>query len=230
MLNFNSDKGIFITYLITIAFNLTIIFFIVNFPLSANSSSELNNTTKTETKVNNDDSNTPWYQVIGIASIISGGVSAGLTALFNYRITLKQIQENHNSALKELKEGHKYDLEQLKETYKNAIDEMKKDKLMQEIKEQRILYASLISRLSKIKKIENQTHLEASLEEIDLLIKDKYHLLSSESMEKWLAVFPDYSKLEELDELITELKKEYNSIIITNYKDIFGFEIKPIPN
>jgi hypothetical protein len=228
-----SNLGIFIIYMSAITFSLIGIFLIVNFPISVQSS-----TPSVPSAQNNEQ--TPWYEIVGIATIISTLISSGLSAIFNYRITVVQLNKNHTNTLGQLQQTHNNDLLQLQQTHNNAltqlekvytntINEMKKDKLMQELKDQRILYASLISRLSKAKSL-NEEQLGPTLKEIDGLIKDKYYLFSSVVMDKWLKTLVDYSDPTELDDLTKELIKEYNNDIILQYRDIIGIELKTIPS
>lgn len=59
----NSNLGIFIIYVNAITFSLIGIFLIVSFPISVQSSNK-------SVPLVQDDEQTPWYEIVGIATII----------------------------------------------------------------------------------------------------------------------------------------------------------------
>lgn len=188
---------------------------------------------------------TQWFQIIGLSSILSGVTSAIVSAIFNYRLTLKQIRLNHtntlnqidkqitlnqNNTMTQIKANHANSLVQIKAESDNAISEMKKATLLAELKERLNLYASMIYFLRKIENNGATTTPEKDkmLSETDSLVRSKIYLLDSKIADGWLRLDGDYLNRQATGTLMEILVKEYNTEIIPIYNQTTGNSLKPI--
>jgi DNA polymerase family B len=142
-------------------------------------------------------SNSPnWYQIL-LSGIIAAIISARISAIVNYKVTITQIQSNHKNAM-----------DQLSANYKNTLDQLKKERQVEVIKDKLKLYSAY---LYKLKKTVGSTdfypvatgdrlttvidNLKTAFDEIDSLLEEKFYLLNSQAINEWMLIVGNYQIL-----------------------------------
>lgn len=170
-----------------------------------------------------------WYQIAQL-SLISGAVSALISALFNFKIAIKQIEANRVHFEKEIRN----DRDKMFKEFMLTMRQIKEGRYANVIESKLNLYAKFIYNLkndliaiqseggSDFEKIDKIT------EDTDLMLQDKFYLLSTRVVEKWLSAKEDLANESAVTDLKKELEDEYNNEILPIYNQLIGGKLRPI--
>jgi len=219
---------------------LVIIFLL--FGLSQISQPSVGQTNKAESTVGD------WIKevgtIIGVSSVISGGISA----VVNHFFTKRQIKAQHENAMNqlqsELKTQHDNAVAQLKIEFDHTISQLKEQRQVEMIQDKLNLYSSFIYHLKKMTTAtafrigtEPVDQITETIHEIDALLKTKFYLLSSNTntgknpIMEWMEIRGDHRNLynmrrldfeNQVNHLRQTLVEEYNQEIIPEIEQITG--------
>jgi hypothetical protein len=90
-----------------------------------------------------------WFQIL-ISGITAAIFSAGISALVNYKVTLKQIQGNYNTAMDQLKVNHENTMKQLEANYIRTMEQLKQERQVEVIRDKLNFYSFFLYQLKKV--------------------------------------------------------------------------------
>lgn len=185
---------------------------------------------------------TSWNEIL-LSGAIAATISAAISAIVNYKVTLKQIQSNHDTSMNELKSNHENAMKQLSANYENTLQQSRLEKQAQVIEEKLNLYSAFLYQLKMLMSnrdqylgIDGMNNLEKAFHEIDSLLSTKFYLLNTQAINDWVQIRGNYMNLSTNDlqnalYLIRDkLRQEYNHHILMEFKNISGnYGVDEIP-
>ena len=222
-----------VPYAITVGMTTLLLFF----SLAETSFSQTDSDIGDQTSQNNDNqtesSSLGWEELVALVGG-TGAISAVSTGVFNRYNTKSQLKNQQENMLAQIDKQQQNAISLLRLELDKTMKETIHDKQLNEIQDRLNLYASFTFDLKRLRELirnsrsVQQDKLDKIAEDIRLLIRSKFYLLSPEVVSGWLEVNKNYVNLNSIKSLIDRLVLEYNTEIRAKYNKLIGSDLPMI--